>query len=186
MTDAPALQQPPGNLSSQPGKSNGLSVAALVVGIVGVVLAFIPCVNIIGMLLGLIALVLGIIGWVQAGKDPAAKKGTAIAGVVLGVAAIVIAVIVNTLVSAAVTTAAQSAGGKIGQGIEMAEATTEAETLYAKAREAGVDESKIDAAKEKFDNDMATFMADSFDSRAEAETAAAEKLDTLRDELGLD
>lgn len=59
--------------------SSGLGIAALVLGIVGFIFAFVPVINFISYILGLLALIFGI---VSLAKN--ASKGQAVAGVVLG------------------------------------------------------------------------------------------------------
>ncbi|WP_424214036.1 DUF4352 domain-containing protein [Streptomyces sp. BI20] len=68
---------------AQPPKSNGLALAALIVGIIGLLLALTPFVFMIGAVLALVALGLGIAAIVQAGKG-APRKAMAIVGTVLG------------------------------------------------------------------------------------------------------
>ena len=63
---------------------NGLAIAALVLGIVGVAGALIPLVNFVSIILGILAVVFGIIAILQA-KKVGAPHGKAIAGLVLGV-----------------------------------------------------------------------------------------------------
>jgi hypothetical protein len=70
--------------------SNGLAVAALVLGIVSLVLFFIPG---FGFLLGVVAIVLGALGIARANKMAGKQRGVAIAGLVCGA----IGVIVNVL-----------------------------------------------------------------------------------------
>lgn len=68
----------------QPPKAgNGLAVAALVLGILGAVLCLIPIVNVFALILGIIALPLGIVGWVGAKKGARSGLGISIAGTVL-------------------------------------------------------------------------------------------------------
>lgn len=66
-------------------QSNGLATVSLVLGIIGVVLSFIPIINNGAFVLGVIAVIFGIIGLVKKGG-----KGKAIAGLILGILAIVI------------------------------------------------------------------------------------------------
>lgn len=73
----------------QPQKSNGVAVAALVLGILsllGLVLVF-P-----GFIFGLVALILGIVGLNKAKSiaGPGSRKGMSIAGIVMGVIAMVL------------------------------------------------------------------------------------------------
>src|SRR5688500_3882503 len=85
-------QAPPPGYRYEPGyppyvpqesKSNGLAISSLILGIVGLSLAWIPIVNYIAMVLGLIALVLGGIGIFKS------HRIMSIAGAVLGLVAIV-------------------------------------------------------------------------------------------------
>ena len=67
---------------------NGAAVAAMICGIVGVVLGLIPILGIPALALGLIALVLGIVGRKHVKRDPnRGHKGMATAGVILGLLA---------------------------------------------------------------------------------------------------
>jgi phosphate/sulfate permease len=82
MPYAPAPPMPP----QQP--KNGLGTTALILGIVGVVLAFFY----VGGLLGLLALIFGIIGLGKVKKGEANNKGVALTGVILGVVSMLIAI----------------------------------------------------------------------------------------------
>lgn len=62
-------------------KKNGLAVAGLVLGIIGIVFCWIPVVNFISWILGILAFIFGLVGVI--GKKP--KKGAAIAAMILGV-----------------------------------------------------------------------------------------------------
>lgn len=75
-------------------KKSGLSTAGMVLGIVGIVLSFIPIINNIAFFLGILAVIFGIIGLVKK-----AGKGKAIAGLVLGILAIVITLAMQSAVS---------------------------------------------------------------------------------------
>lgn len=65
----------------QPAPSNGMGTASMVLGIIAVA-GF--CLWGFGALLGILALVFGIIGLKKAGRGEATNRGMAIAGVVLG------------------------------------------------------------------------------------------------------
>ena len=79
-----------------PQQNKGLAVAALVLGIVGFVTFFL----FVGGLLGIVALVLGIVAIRQTRKGQASGKSMAIAGTILGGAAIVITAIYAIALSA--------------------------------------------------------------------------------------
>ena len=90
-------QQPYG----QQQQGNGPAVTALVLGILGLLLAFIPFLGVIlGILLGLVAVIFGAVGLGRS-KDPyRGGKGMAIAGIVLGVLAIIVALAQGALLGA--------------------------------------------------------------------------------------
>ena len=77
--------------------SSGLATAGMVLGIIGVVLSFIPIINNIAFFIGILALIFGIIGIVKK-----VGKGKAIAGIVLGILSIVITLAMQSAVSDAI------------------------------------------------------------------------------------
>ena len=76
----PAYGQP-GYGGDQGPARNGLGIAALVVGVIALLLFWIPF---LGLLLGLVALVLGFLGRGRAKRGEATNGGMALAGIVLG------------------------------------------------------------------------------------------------------
>lgn len=80
----PVYQQPYAAPAEQPKKSNGMSIASMVLGIVGTVLAC--CSPLIGIICGAVGLPLGIMG------NKKIKNGMATAGIVLSVLALVVAI----------------------------------------------------------------------------------------------
>jgi uncharacterized membrane protein HdeD (DUF308 family) len=64
---------------------NGLGTAALVCGIIAVVLSFIPALNAFTWPLGVLAIIFGAVGWSRANKGRATNKSIAITGLVLGI-----------------------------------------------------------------------------------------------------
>ena len=74
-----------------------MDVASLVLGIVSMVMGFIPCCNYLTFITAPIGLGLGIAGLVQKNKAGEADKGKAIAGIILSVIAIIIPIVVIIL-----------------------------------------------------------------------------------------
>ncbi|MGK2880159.1 MAG: DUF4190 domain-containing protein [Mycobacterium sp.] len=72
--------------SPVPTKKNGLGIAALIVAIVALLLFWTVFG---GILLGVVAVILGVIGMVRAKRGEADNRGVAIGGVVLGVLAVI-------------------------------------------------------------------------------------------------
>ncbi|WP_344128324.1 DUF4190 domain-containing protein [Saccharopolyspora halophila] len=69
--------------------SNGMGTAALILGIIGVLLAFIPIIGFFGFILGVLAIVLGAIGIVRAHRGTASNKVIAYVGTALGAVAFI-------------------------------------------------------------------------------------------------
>ncbi|CEG89033.1 Protein of unknown function [Propionibacterium freudenreichii] len=89
----PPQQGAPQYGAPQPPKKTGLSTAGLVLGIIGVVFAFIPMIGMpVAIIAGVLALLFGIIGIVKK------HGGKAIASTILGIAAIVVAIIATTTI----------------------------------------------------------------------------------------
>jgi amino acid transporter len=88
----PPPQQPYyGGYQPQPtGPKNGLGIAALVIAILGLVF----CWTVIGgVVLGVVAVIIGILGRGRAKRGQATNGGVAIAGVVLGVLAVIVSLV---------------------------------------------------------------------------------------------
>lgn len=76
---------------SAPNRNNGMSIASLVLGIVGIPLCFLFVPSVLAVIFGAVALN-------QIGNDPGQSgRGRAIAGIVLGVVALVLVVFVIAL-----------------------------------------------------------------------------------------
>lgn len=74
--------------------SNGLAVTALVCGIVGAVLGVLPFTFFVGWILGIIAIVFGVLGRRRFDRDPAVgRKGMATAGIVLGFFTVIVCLV---------------------------------------------------------------------------------------------
>lgn len=80
-----------------PAPSNGAAVAAMVLGIVGVVLCWIPFIDFVAAIVGILAIVFGVVGSGRANRI-GTGKGMAIAGIVLGIIAVAITVLFVVLV----------------------------------------------------------------------------------------
>jgi hypothetical protein len=84
--DQPAYGSPYG-VPTAPAR-NGMGTAALVLGIVGLVLSFL----VIGVVPGILAIIFGAIGRSRARRRQATNGGAALAGIITGVLSIVVAV----------------------------------------------------------------------------------------------
>lgn len=83
----PQGQYPPGGYGqpqygAPPSKNNGMAITALILGILALLLAWIPIVNFLSIVLGLAAVVLGFLGMRKAAV--AGGRGLAIGGIVTG------------------------------------------------------------------------------------------------------
>ncbi|RLQ84122.1 DUF4190 domain-containing protein [Mycetocola zhadangensis] len=81
------MQYPPSAPPAKPG--NGLGVAALIVGIVALIGAFIPLINFVSGFLAVVGIILGIIAVVRKNKP----KKLAIAGLIVSVVALILSVV---------------------------------------------------------------------------------------------
>jgi len=105
MSDPTYVQPPaPQPVPTPAAPGNGVGVAALVVGIVAVLVAFIPLLGLASFFFGGVAVVLGIIGLLLKGRS----RGTSIAGLILGVVSIVIAIVMTTITAAVIGAAGQA------------------------------------------------------------------------------
>ncbi|HEX3908505.1 MAG TPA: DUF4190 domain-containing protein [Mycobacteriales bacterium] len=89
-TPAPAYTGAPATGQPQTGVRNGIGTTALVLGI----LALITSWTVVGgIVLGLLAIILGAVGRGRAKRGEATNGGSAVAGLILGVVSIIIAVV---------------------------------------------------------------------------------------------
>lgn len=102
--------------------SNGLATASLVLGIIGVVLALVPFLGVVGALVGGVGLVLAVFG-LLASRKHGVGKGKAIAGLVLGVASIVVFLVVSAATIFAVDSAVKSVDKEISDRTDTSAAT---------------------------------------------------------------
>ena len=98
----PPTEPPVGSPPAAPSPKTGFAVTALVLGIVAIVGAWIPILNVVSILIGLVGVVLGAIAIVKALKGTAGGKVMAIVGTSLSALAIIGAIIVNAATVAAV------------------------------------------------------------------------------------
>ncbi|SDQ22426.1 hypothetical protein [Actinopolyspora saharensis] len=89
MTD---MNQQPGEPAAAP--KNGMGVTALVLGIVGICLAWIPIIGFLGFILGALAIIFGIIAVVRAHKGTATNMIVSYVGLVIGVIAVIVSIVV--------------------------------------------------------------------------------------------
>ena len=79
--------------AGQASPSKGLTIAGLVLGIVAIIFAFIPGVNWLGWICGVVGIVLSAVAISQS-KKAGEKNGMAVAGLVLSIISIAIGIIV--------------------------------------------------------------------------------------------
>jgi len=69
---------------------NGLGIASLVLAIIGLLSVWVPIVNVVSMVLGLVAVVVGFFARARVKRGVANNGGIAVAGIVLGALAIIV------------------------------------------------------------------------------------------------
>lgn len=90
----PYQQQPYSTHGSSGAGSNAPAIAALITGIIALLLSWIPGINLLGFLLAIVAIVTGVIGMKKAGQPGGSGKGLAIGGLVTGILAILVTFLV--------------------------------------------------------------------------------------------
>ncbi len=101
----PSAGPVPAGQSASSG-TNGMAVAALIIGILSLLISIFPFIGLIGTLGGIAALVLGFVGRKKA-KTTSAGGGMAITGIITGI----LAIIVSLLVTIGVALFFQNVGG---------------------------------------------------------------------------
>jgi hypothetical protein len=96
------MNQPTTTTTPVVSRGSGFGVAALVLGIIGVVFCWVP---VLGLLLGLLALIFGIVGYARA------RGGMSIAGAVLGGITVVIGIVVIAALGSAAESVSKELGG---------------------------------------------------------------------------
>lgn len=96
---------------SEPGK--GLGIGALVTGGLALLSCWIPVVNIVAILLGLVGVGLGIAAAVKGSRAGTSSKPIGITAIILGAVAAVMAVLINLALSAAVYSSVESVPGPV-------------------------------------------------------------------------
>lgn len=91
------------NQTSSAGQ--GMGITSLVLGILGVITAFIPCFGSFAILFGVLAIIFGAIGFSQAKKGNGSTK-LPLAGLILGIIATVFTIIWIMVVAGAVAATA--------------------------------------------------------------------------------
>jgi uncharacterized membrane protein HdeD (DUF308 family) len=79
---------------------NGAGVAALVLGVLGLVLTLLVLSAPLGALLGLLAVILGITGIRRAGRGEATNRGQAVSGLITGILALALGVLLTIRIGA--------------------------------------------------------------------------------------
>jgi hypothetical protein len=90
-------------VAATPG--NGVGVASGVLGIVGLVLSFIPVLDFVGVVLAILAVILGAVGIQRAGAAGGAGKGMAVTGLVCGLVALAVGLLFIAVIFSATSTA---------------------------------------------------------------------------------
>jgi hypothetical protein len=82
----------PGPYGAPPARANGAATAALVCGLVGVAIAWIPLLVVVGVVLAVLAIVFGAKGLRQS-RESGGGRGRAVTGLVSGIAALALSVV---------------------------------------------------------------------------------------------
>ncbi|HET8787604.1 MAG TPA: DUF4190 domain-containing protein [Actinomycetes bacterium] len=88
----PQGQYPPGDYQAAPRRRTGMGTAALVLGVVALVLVLLLIFSPLGAFLGLLAVIFGIVGIVRANRREADNRGQAVTGLITGGFALVLGI----------------------------------------------------------------------------------------------
>jgi hypothetical protein len=91
----PGGSYPAGGYPAAAGRRNGMGTAALVVGVVALVLVVLLLFSPLGAFLGLLAVLFGILGLVRANRGEADNRGQAVAGLVTGGLALLLGIFIT-------------------------------------------------------------------------------------------
>lgn len=110
--------------------SNGLGIAALIVGLVALLFGVIPFVGIVGIVLGVVGVILGIIALARVRNGAADNKGMSIAGLVLSALAILAGIISSVVLFFVVDNAVKDLQGTTAITYEARSSTGRATVGY--------------------------------------------------------
>jgi len=106
----PSPAAAPAPAQTAPRGHGGLAVAGMVLGIIALVLSFIPCINWLGLIPALVGLILSIVALATAGKA-GRPKGVAVAGLICNILALIWIPLYLLLILGAFAAAATGAAG---------------------------------------------------------------------------
>jgi hypothetical protein len=87
-----------GGYPAATGRRNGMGTAALVLGVVGLVLVVLLLFSPLGAFLGLLAVLFGILGLIRANRGEADNRGQAVTGLITGAIALLFGILVTVSV----------------------------------------------------------------------------------------
>ncbi|KOU00533.1 hypothetical protein ADK86_14175 [Streptomyces sp. NRRL F-5755] len=118
----PHAPQAPMGMPPQQAARNGLGIAALVLGLIGLLSGLIPLFFWLAGILGLLALIFGLVGLGRAKRGQATNKGVAITGTIFGVLALIASAIGLVITVTAVDQAVKEVNKEVDKALEGAEA----------------------------------------------------------------
>ena len=120
-------------------RTNGVSIGGMVVGIIALLLSFIPCIGVVGGPLALVGLILSLIGY-RSAKDSGGPTTIGIVGMALSVVAIIVAIAWGTFMARAGNDATEPLNIETCEEVlqEMERSVEEVNTLKKQGEEAGL------------------------------------------------
>lgn len=112
MSDFPMPPEPAAPAPAQ--RRNGFGTAGFVLGLVGLIFAFIPVIGVVAWPLTILGLIFALIGTVRATRGKADNKGIAISGLVLSAVGLIICIVWAAAFSHAVNTVVNNAPTPVG------------------------------------------------------------------------
>src|SRR5690242_6597908 len=102
----PGYDQPPPAYAAAP--KNGMGTAALALGILAIVLAFIPILGFASWPLSILGIIFGLVGIRRVGKRRATNKGVAVSGFVLSIIGLVLVIVSTVMYVSAINAGVKS------------------------------------------------------------------------------
>lgn len=136
-------------------KKSSLATASLVLGIIGVVLSFIPIINNAAFILGILAIIFGIVTLVKK-----TGKGKSISGLVLGIFAVIIALAMQSAFSDALDDTSKDLNKATGDATEEVlknDVDVKLGKFKVTTNELGIDETKLVVSVKNLTNEKKSF-----------------------------
>ena len=144
------IEQPVVPATTNPSTS-GLAIAGLVLGILGILGAFIPLLNLLSLPLSILGLVLAAVGLIGIRNGKHSGKGIAIAGIVLGIIAILVVGIMYGGAAASSSTSSQASASAAASSAAASSAASSSSAATSQGTSSAASQSASATTNSKFE-----------------------------------